>query len=200
MQVQPDVGFYGYRASVQVDNWRAHVESSDIRVDLHCYLHLYITKYFFLTFIVHCHWWTTHPLNHISTYVQEQMPLHLSLQGWCRGFLFTPGIFVLARFAPLLFYTDVLPLYVFTLCFALVLREKGWLIGGDRWLFKFGLEPIPPLVLQLKVGGGGRVKGVVPSPRGTNHSGRQAKHLSCRALIKDLAMYLPYFFTTFIQE
>lgn len=46
----------------------------------------------------------------------------------------------------------------------------------------------------------GRVKGVVPSPKGTNHSGRQAKHLSCRALIKDLAMYLPYFFTTFIQQ
>lgn len=65
----------------------------------------------------------------------------------------------LARSAFLLFYTDILPLYVFTLCFALVLREKGWLIGGDRWLFKFGLEPIPPLVLQLKVTGGGRVKG-----------------------------------------
>lgn len=78
-------------------------------------------------------------------------------------------------------------------------REKGWLIGGDRWLFKFGLEPIPPLVLPLKVDGGGRVKGVVPSPRGANHSGRQAKHLSCRALIKDLAMYLPYFSTTFTR-
>lgn len=65
----------------------------------------------------------------------------------------------LARSDFLLFYTDILPLYVFTLCFALVLREKGWLIEGDRWLFKFGLQPIPPLVLQLKVTGGGRVKG-----------------------------------------
>lgn len=198
MQVQPD--FHGYRASVQVDNWRAHVESSGIRVDQHCYLHLYITKYFFLTFIAHCHWWTTHPLNHISTYVQEQMSLHLSLQGWCRGFLFMPWIFFFGKicspfvlhwcFTPACFHSVLCPL----------LREKGWLIGGDRWLFKFGLEPIPPLVLQLKVGGGGRVKGVVPSPRGTNHSGRQAKHLSCRALIKDLAMYFPYFFTTFLQE
>lgn len=106
MQVQPD--FHGYRASVQVDNWRAHVESSGIRVDQHCYLHLYITKYFFLTFIAHCHWWTTHPLNHISTYVQEQMSLHLSLQGWCRGFLFMPWIFF--------FWQDLLP-FCFTLMF-----------------------------------------------------------------------------------
>lgn len=132
MQVQPD--FHGYRASVQVDNWRAHVESSGIRVDQHCYLHLYITKYLFLTFIAHCHWWTTHPLNHISTYVQEQMSLHLSLQGWCRGFLFMPWIFFLARFAPLLFYTDVLPLHVFTLCFALCWERKAdWLGGTDDY-------------------------------------------------------------------
>lgn len=34
-----------------------------------------------------------------------------------------------------------------------------------------------------------RVKGAAPSPRGTNHSGRQAKHLSCPVLIKDLAVH-----------
>lgn len=59
------------------------------------------------------------------------------------------------------------------LCFApfvftLVWREKGRLMGEDRWLFKFGLEPIPipSLVFPLKVDSGKSAKGVIPSPRG----------------------------------
>lgn len=39
-----------------------------------------------------------------------------------------------------------------------------------------------------------RVKGAAPSPRGTNHSGGQAKHLSCPALIKDLAVHFAVLF------
>ena len=75
-----------------------------------------------------------------------------------RGVVFNPWSF-LARSASLLFYTVVPPVCVPTPCFALVLREKGWLIGGDRWLFKFGLEPIPPPVFWLKVDGGKEDKG-----------------------------------------
>lgn len=50
-----------------------------------CYLHLCITNHLFLTLIAHSHFWLTQPLLHIShlSCVQEQMSLHLSLQGWC---------------------------------------------------------------------------------------------------------------------
>lgn len=43
------------------------------------------------------------------------------------------------------------------------LGEGGWLIGEDRWRFKFGLEPIPVLflVFLLKVDKGRRTGGVI---------------------------------------
>lgn len=89
--------------------------------------------------------------------------------------------------------TRVLHLYVFTRHFDLVLREGGRLTdwGGQMTIQVWdGANPNPSADFffflpppSLKVVGGRRVKGVIPSPRGAIHSGRQAKHLSCRALI-----------------
>lgn len=102
------------------------------------------------------------PCHYISQQVFRHIRLHMFLT--CNGILrrerrrVNPWSF-LARSASLLFYTVVPSVYVPAPCFALVLREKGWLIGGDRWLFKFGLEPIPPPVFWLKVDGGKEDKG-----------------------------------------
>lgn len=70
-----------------------------------------------------------------------------------KGSLLPPRVFgKIGFFFVLHRHLCVLPLYVFTRCFALVLMEKGWLIGEDRWLFKFELEPIPipPLVFPAQ--------------------------------------------------
>lgn len=118
------------------------------------------TKFFSLACIAHCCRLSKH-----SSYLNIFLCLRLSLWGMLQRFpvsvqdfffgqdLLTPPLFIY-----IFYFFKALPQYVFTLCFALVLREKVWLIGGDRWLFKFGLAPIPPPVLQLKVDGGGEGK------------------------------------------
>lgn len=184
-----------------MNEWGAQLNNCDIRVNLHCFLCLCISKYFSPSPV-------NHPVIKVSLICSATNTFaSISRRVAHAGFLFTTqDHFFLARsYLPFCFTLLFLPPSPIPCMFSpcalpLFWREKGWLIGGDRWLFKFGLEPIPPLVLPLKVDSGGRVKGVVPSPRGANHSGRQAKHLSCRVLIKDLAMYLPYFSTTFTRR
>lgn len=162
------------------------------------------TKFFSLACIAHCCRLSKH-----SSYLNIFLCLRLSLWGMLQRFPvsvqdFFFGQDLLNPPPPYLFiYFIFLRLYpsMFSLC-ALPLfweRKSDWL-GGTDDCSSLGWSQSLLRFCNSRSTVEGRVKGVVPSPRGTNHSGTQAKHLSCRALIKDLAMYLPYFFTTFIRR